>query len=146
MAERFAKLGRAQERDFLRAVVAANPREAVARLELLDLEGRIDGPEAIAAMETLLATDAASAFPQGKGAWNRTHFKNYLDLAYRLMRLYEKNGSLDNLRALGLRLAKGEKPFQTYDQNLYWSLGENGLEEFGNACLALAIQHADDKP
>ena len=144
--ERFAKLGRAQERDFLRAVVAANPREAVARLELLDLEDRIDGPEAIAAMETLLATDAASAFLRGKGAWNRTHFKNYLDLAYRLMRLYEKSGQLDNLRALGLRLAKGEKPFETYDPNLYWSFEENGLEEFGNACLALAIQHADDKP
>jgi HEAT repeat protein len=143
--ERFAKLGRAQERDFLRAVVAANPREAVARLELLDLEDRLDGPEAIAALETLLATDAANAFPRGKGAWNRTHFKNYLDLAYRLMRLYEKNRQLDNLRALGLRLAKGEKPFEKYDQNLYWSLGENGLEEFGNACLALAIQHADGK-
>ena len=50
------------------------------------------------------------------------------------------------MRALGLRLAKGEKPFETYDPNLYWSFEENGLEEFGNACLALAIQHADDKP
>ena len=46
--------------------------------------------------------------------WNRTHFKNYFDLAYRLMRLYEKNGELDKLRALGLRLAKGEKPFEKY--------------------------------
>ena len=143
--ERFAKLGRAQERDFLRAVVAANPREAVARLELLDLEDRLEGPEAIAALEILLATDAANAFPGGKGDYNRTHFKNYLDLAYRLMRLYERNHQLDNLRALGLRLAKGEKPFEKYDQDLYWSLGENGLEEFGNACLALAIQHADGK-
>ena len=35
--------GRAQERDFLRAVVAANPHEAVARLELLDLDDRLEG-------------------------------------------------------------------------------------------------------
>ena len=45
MAGAFRQAGPRQERDFLRAVVAANPREAVARLELLDLEGRIDGPE-----------------------------------------------------------------------------------------------------
>lgn len=143
--ERFARLGRDQEREFLRAVVAANPRDAVTRLELLDMEDRVEGPEFVAALETLLATDAGSAFPRGKGEWNRTRFHNYLDLAYRLMRLYEKDGQLDKLRALGLRLARGEKPFEKYDVNLYWSLGENGLEDFGNACLALTIQHADDK-
>lgn len=144
-SERFARLGREREREFLKAVVAVNPRDAVARLELLDMEDRTDGAEFVAALEALLATDAGAAFPRGKGDWNRTRFQNYLDLAYRLMRLYEKDGQLDKLRALGLRLARGEKPFETYDMNLYWSLGENGLEDFGNACLALAIQHADDK-
>ncbi|MCX6873985.1 MAG: HEAT repeat domain-containing protein [Verrucomicrobia bacterium] len=143
--ERFAKLGREQEREFMRAVVQANPRDAVARLELLDLEDHLEGPAAIAALEALLATDASNAFPRGKGVWNRTHFSNYLDLAYRLMRLYEQNSQLDDLRALGLRLAKSERPFEKYDPNLYSSFGDNGLEEFGNACLALAIQHADDK-
>ncbi len=143
--ERFAKLGRDQERAFMRAVVEASPLDAVARLELLDLEDRLEGPEAVAALEALLAADAHDAFPRGKGVWNRTAFKNYLDLAYRLMRLYEQNDQLDKLRALGLRLAKGEKPFERYDPNLYWSHGENGQEEFGNACLALAIQHADTK-
>ncbi len=143
--ERFARLGRDQERAFVQAIVEANPRDAVARLTLLDLQDRLEGAEAIAALEALLATDAREAFPRGKGAWNRTHFQNYLDLAYRLMRLYEKNGQLEKLRALGLRLAKGERPFDQSDQDHYWRSGENGLEELGNACLALAVLHAEDK-
>lgn len=142
--ERFAKLGRDQERAFLRAVVKANPQDAVARLNLLDLEDRLDGPDAIAALEALLATDANQAFPRGKGVWNRTHFQNYYDLAYRLMRLYEKNNALDKLRALGLRLAKGDKPFDNFDVRGNESPFENGREEFGNACLALAVKYAAD--
>ena len=142
--ERFAKLGREREREFMRAIVLAHPNDAVARLELLDLEDHLDGPEAIAALEALLATDANQAFPRGKGVWNRTSFRSYYDLAYRLMRLYEKHGQLDRLRALGLRLAKGDQPFENFDAyGSEWS-GENGREEFGNAGLALAIQHADD--
>lgn len=142
--ERFAKLGREREREFMRAIVLAHPNDAVARLELLDLEDHLDGPEAIAALEALLATDANQAFPRGKGVWNRTSFRSYYDLAYRLMRLYEKHGQLDKLRALGLRLAKGDQPFENFDAQGSESSGENGREEFGNACLALAIQHADD--
>ena len=144
--ERFARLGRDQERQFMQALVKATPQDAVARLTLLDLEDRLEGPEAIAALELLLATDAQLAFPRGKGAWNRTQFRNYLDLAYRLIRLYEKNNQLDNLRALGLRIAKGEKPFESYDQNLYWSLSETSMDDLGNACLALAVQYADSRP
>jgi HEAT repeat protein len=144
--EKFARLGRDKEREFMQAVVKANPGDAVARLTLLDLEDRLEGTEAIAALEALLAADANAAFPHGKGVWNRTHFRNYLDLAYRLMRLYERNDQLEKLRALGLRIAKGEKPFEKYDQNLYWSLSETSMEELGNACLALAVQHAEDKP
>ena len=142
--ERFAKLGREQERDFMRAVVKAQPGNAVVRLELLDLEDNLDGAEAIAALEALLATDANEAFPRGKGVWNRTHFLGYFDLAYRLMRLYEKHGKLDKLRALGLRIAQAHKPFGKPDDNNYHPFGSNGPEEFGNACLALAIQHADN--
>jgi HEAT repeat protein len=142
--ERFAKLGREREREFMRAIVLAHPNDAVARLELLDLEDHLDGPEAIAALEALLATDANQAFPRGKGVWNRTSFRSYYDLAYRLMRLYEKHGQLDRLRALGVRLARGDQPFENFDAyGSEWS-GENGREEFGNAGLALAIQHADD--
>jgi len=143
--ERFAKLGKEQERDFMRAVVNAHPGDAVARLELLDLEDHLEGPEAIAALEALLATDATDAFPRGKGVWNRTHFQGYLDLAYRLMRLYEKNGDPDKLRVLGLRLAQAGKPFEKFADNAYNFSGNNGPEEFGNAYLALAIQHGDNK-
>jgi HEAT repeat protein len=142
--ERFARLGRNQEREFIQAFVDAHPQDAVARLTLLDMEDRLEGAEAIAALEALLTTDAGEAFPRGKGVSNRTHFRNYLDLAYRLMRLYESNDQLNKLRALGLRIARDEKPFDKYDQNLYWSLGETSMEELGNACLALAIQYAQD--
>lgn len=143
--DRFGRLGREPLRALLLAIVETNPADAIARLELLDLEDRLEGAEAIAALEQLLATDAASAFPRGKGARNRTHFKHYLDLAYRLIRLYEKNHRLDKLRALGLRIASGEKPFEKFDQNYYPSFGQNSVEEFGNACLALAVVYADDE-
>lgn len=142
--ERFARLGLDQERSFMRAIVEANPRDAVARLALLDLEDRLEGAQAIAALEALLASDAGEAFPRGKGAWNRTRFESYMDLAYRLMRLYERDGQLEKLRALGLRIAKGEKPFDRDDGHFYRS-DENGVDDLGNACLALAVQYAEDK-
>ena len=142
--ERFAKLGPDQHRALLKAIVASNPKDSISRLELLDLDSKLDGPDAIAALELLLDTDANTAFPRGKGARNRTQFRTYLDLSYRLMRLYEKNGQLDRLHAQALRIARGEKPFEKYDQNLYGAMDTNDLEEHGNACLALAIQHADD--
>ena len=51
----------------MQALVKANPQDAVARLTLLGLEDRLEGTEAIAALEILLATDAQQAFPRGKG-------------------------------------------------------------------------------
>jgi len=43
----------------------------LARLELLDLEDRIEGPEAIAGgWRRCWPTDAPDAFLRGKGAWN----------------------------------------------------------------------------
>ena len=80
----------------------------MARLELLDLEDNVDGPEAIAALEALLATDADEAFSNIKGNRNRTSFNGWFDLAYRLMRLYETHRQFDSLRALGLRMANEE--------------------------------------
>ena len=143
--ERFAKLGTDLHRALLKAVVAANPKDSISRLELLDLDANLDGADAIAALELLLDTDANTAFPRGKGApRNRTRFRTYLDLAYRLARLYERNHQFDKLHALALRIARGEKPFDNYDQNLYYARDTNDLEEHGNAALALAIQNADD--
>ena len=110
---RFEKKGRDQHRVLLKAIVAANPKDARTRLELLDLEGRFEGREAIEMLELLLDSDAGSAFARGKGVRNRTRFRNYFDLAYRLMRLYERNpGHEQKLPALGFRVLEGEKPFQ----------------------------------
>lgn len=113
--ERFRAVGSADYEALLVALVAANPADAQMRLELLDARGVREGDEAIGALELLLAGDALPAFVRGKGAVNRTQFRNYFDLATRLMRLYErKGGSEAKLIALGFRVLEGEKPFQ-YD-------------------------------
>ena len=102
----------------------------------------MEGPEAIEALEALLAEDASTAFPRGKGAWNRTHFSSYFGLGYRLMRLYEKNQQWNRLQALGLRIARGDKPFDERARNQYVPSWNTGVAEHANAALALAIQHA----
>lgn len=140
--ERFSKVDPKHELEYMRAIVERIPGDAVARLELLDLEDNVDGLEAIAALETLLVTESNLAFPHRIGPSNRVHFEGYYDLAYRLMRLYEKHDLLDKLRATGLRIAREEKPFADF-ANGYDDYGRNGRQEYGNACLALAVRHAD---
>ena len=88
--ERFRKIGKPQLRRFLQKLLERDPQNARVRLDLLDLDDDFEGPQAIAALEALLETDAQFAFARGKGSRNRTRFRNYYDLAYRLMRLYEK--------------------------------------------------------
>lgn len=110
--ELFANAGQGPLRLFLDAVLDANPSNARARLDRLELEKDFDSPEAIAALEALLESDASPAFARGKGVANRTRFRNYFDLAYRLMRLYEKHGENDKLVALGMRILRADKPFE----------------------------------
>ena len=144
--QRFRKAGKQKLRLLLQALVAANPSDARSRLELLDLEDRFEGNQVVHAFEALLEGGADHAFGRGKGDYNRSQFRNYFDLAYRLMRMYEKRGELDKLRALGLRIASGEKPFDMIrqcDLSQYRYRDSNSLPEDMNACLALAIQHAD---
>lgn len=143
----FRREGTGPLRIFLTTLLQADPTNARARLELLDLENRFEGPDVAAALEALLETDAGFAFAQGKGVYNRTRFRNYFDLAYRLMRLYEQQDQLDKLRRLGLRIAAGEAPFGGWwdlDRSQYQYRDENQLPEDLNACLALVVQHADD--
>jgi HEAT repeat protein len=111
--ERFRQAGKGAFVALLGALVEANPADAVTRLELLDATGKSDGDTVIRFLEALLESDALPAFPRGKGAWNRTQFRNYYDLAYRLMRLYEQApGREARLLALGFRILDGEKPFE----------------------------------
>lgn len=145
--DRFRQAGGEQLRLLLNALVKANPDDAQSRLELLDLDDCLDGGEAISALEKLLESDAPPAFARGRGEYNRTKFRNYYDLAYRLMRLCEKAGQPGELRALGLRIAKGQKPFgawQSTDQSQYQYRFGNDLPEDANACLSLLIEHGDE--
>lgn len=147
--ERFRKLGKSEFGLLLNAALEADPKNGRVRLELLDLDEPNEGPELIAAFESLLETDVRFAFAQGKGGYNRTHFRNYYDLAYRLMRLYEKEEQPARLLALGLRIAEGVKPFDKWwrPELTQFSCrachGANDLPEDLNACLALLVCDAD---
>ena len=140
---RFRKLGNEPFRMLLTALVRANPGDARLKLELLDLEEKFEGPDVIESLESLLDADAGIAFVTGKGVYNRTQFRSYYDLAYRLMRLYERSNQPARLVALGLRIARREKPFSIPDPFGSQYRDSNSYEEDANACLALAIHHAD---
>lgn len=143
--ELFRNSDPAQYKVLLSLLAKANPKDGRTRLELLDLEDRLDGDEAIESLELLLASNAQPAFVYGKGQRNRTSFTGYPDLAYRLMRLYERNGKRDLLTQLGLRIARGEKPFDVETRQRTRGGSDEEYVTWGNACLALAIQHADDQ-
>jgi len=71
---------------------------------------------------------------------------NDFDIAYRLMRGYQKQKDGARLQALGLRLARGEKPFGewwTRDARRYDSRNHNDWPEDLNGALALLIHGAD---
>ncbi len=142
--ERFRAAGQDQLRQLLTSLVAANPKDATSQLELFDLENVTDGPQLTERLELLLDADPNWAFPRGKGAVRtRTQFRDPFELGYRLMRLYERAGRFDKLHALGLRIAREEKPFGAVNAVEYSYRNENGLPESANAALALAVQRAD---
>lgn len=141
---RMQSRGEATFRSFLTAIVEAAPRHTRARLDLLNLQNQLDGPAAVAALEAILEGDAPPAFARYKGSHNSTEFRSYFDLAYRLMRLYEKQRQHDRLVALGLRIARGDKPFAYPDLSPFTSRDFNDVPEHANAALALAIAHADE--
>ena len=143
--ERFRKVGTDQLKMLLTLIVQANPKDGRSRLELLELEGRLEGVEAMESLELLLAGDATPAFVHGKGQRNRTQFTGYGDLAYRLMRLYERHEKLGELRQLGLRIAREEKPFDRGSLRRYSGSSDDENAALANACLALAIQYANDR-
>ncbi len=145
--QRFAKLGDDKSRMFLTKVLEADPGNPKARLELLDLRDSFEGPEVVAMLESLLDGNASFAFQRGKGDYNRTRFRNYFDLAYRLLRIYEREKRFDKLQTLGLQIAAGHEPFGQWwvpDRNSSRLGSENELEEDVGSCLSLLIQRGDE--
>jgi HEAT repeat protein/tetratricopeptide (TPR) repeat protein len=152
--ERFRRAGKEPLRSLLAALVQANPDDLTSRLELLDLEDRFEGPEIVRTLEALLASDAQSLFVRGKGVYNRTQFRNYFDLAYRLMRLYEKGGEEAKLVALGFRVLEGEAPFKRPEGDAVlptpradWNgYSERAYLEDLLACVYLMLPHVKQAP
>lgn len=118
--DRFRKAGAEPYRNVLKALVAARPDDAQTQLELLDAEGTSENTKAVAALEMLLGRERLPALDRFKGSRNTTQFRSFSDLAYRLMRLYERTpGCEEKLLALGFRLLEGkEKQFERKENAL----------------------------
>lgn len=142
----FRAAGQEPLRDLLKALIAADPKDALSQLELMELDGIVEGPELIQRLEMLLESNPNWMSRRGKGSQDRPPFRDQFELASRLMRLYERAGQFDKLQALGLRIARGEKPFEIGDLSQHEFRISNGLPESANAALALAVQYADDVP
>ncbi len=145
--------------EFLRAMTRAQPQEASWQLELLRARNQTSGAGEIKALELTLET-ASKGFGKGnrRSDYGRsgpflivgekseretndgTRFKNPFELALRLMTLYDKSGQRAPLQALALRIARGAPPFERGNWN---DFSDNGVAEFGNAALAIAIARAD---
>jgi HEAT repeat protein len=104
--ERFRKLG--QEGEFLKAMVAGNPKDVDLHWQLLVLEKRTRQPEAIEVMEKML--EAAS---------RKDSYVPIPLYVYPLLRLYEQNGHLDKLIGLGRHILQGKKPFEDINHAAY---------------------------
>ena len=139
--DRFKKAG--ELRTLLEALVKANPNDGQARLELLALDGRGDTAREIQALELLLDHGGGHYPVRQDEADGRTWFRSHYHLAYRLMRLYERAGQLDELRALGLKMLKAFVGEWRQSRWQYRYRDANALPEDANAILGLTIQHAD---
>jgi HEAT repeat protein len=110
--EKFRTLGKEQRRAFLQAVVKALPTDVDARRELLDLDNAYEKAEAIPVFEALLERVTPAPLHWEQQAHFRVRFEYVYQLAYYLMRLYEKHGQDEKLIQLGLRILQAQKPFE----------------------------------
>ncbi|MBN2684165.1 MAG: hypothetical protein JXR40_02695, partial [Pontiellaceae bacterium] len=123
--------------------LALDSTDSLTRMEKLELQPEPLTPKSIDTLERLLAQDAKSPFPRGKGTYVRTRFHNEYDLAYRLMQLYEKENRIDDLTALGQRVALGEAPFESIDKSTFTTGRSDEIKSDLNAILSLLIHYAD---
>lgn len=144
--ERFRSVGPQPLRNFLQALIAENPNDAQSRLELLDLDGITSGPQLVERLEQILESNEQWAFQRGKGGRaTEKRFKDQYELAYRLIRIYERAEQFDKLHALALRIARQQQPFASANSSDSHSNNANGIPERANAALAIAIQYSDTK-
>lgn len=109
--QRFASQGPDWARLFLAAWVEHHPADATARWQLLDLRDELADPAAVRTLEELLEAETPPVFSRRPDAGRRTWFRSYYDLAYRLIRSYERQGREQDAVALALRMLEARKPF-----------------------------------
>lgn len=132
---------------FLRGIVAACPEDGRSRLELLAVEGRFVDEQTLPILQALVEGRASYSFGLRESVCCQARFRNHFDVGYRLMRLYERRGDIHRLRALGLHIASRKGPFRSLperDPSKSQGEAEISLCQDANACLSLAIQHADE--
>ncbi|HEY3285044.1 MAG TPA: HEAT repeat domain-containing protein [Armatimonadota bacterium] len=109
--EAFRQAGREPLKALLTRIVEAQPSNGQAWIELLELDDRLSDPEAVLALEGLLAS-GSGGFLRSKGTSRLGQYLSAEELAYRLMRLYEKGGQEDKLITLGFRVLEAKPPFR----------------------------------
>lgn len=146
-ADEFRRRGEAALQLYVKALQECAITDPRLKLMLLDWAGGWeDNARTLEMLAELLELEDSSLFAFGKGSRNRTSFRNYFDIAYRVMRGYQRENDTPRLQALGLRIARGEKPFGEWWKMDPRSVGyrdHNDWPEDVNGCLALLIQGAD---
>ncbi|MDA1017438.1 MAG: tetratricopeptide repeat protein, partial [Planctomycetota bacterium] len=144
--ERFTAAGKPLRHMFLTEIVAAQPANHRAHLELLDVANRFTPEHTIPLFEQLTDPKVSVELAYRTGTLSRTKFWNYYDVVYRLLRMYESVGRTRDLCELGVKIAGDYEAAKT-DAELRRQLLRRGssdnLPDFFNDCMALVIQHAD---
>lgn len=135
---RFSRLGDNDARRLLAAVVAANPRDFVVRLELYAMWSDPPADKVIEALEQLLQHGDFDLVRRSG------LFSDCFEVGYRLARWHVRTGRLDDLRDLALSVSRGEPPFMHRSISPHGRGFQQGAGDHINSLLALAIQQADE--
>lgn len=148
-SDRFRSLGHENYQQFLDAQLEVDPDHVMARMQRFGDKATTD-QDKIRTLELLLKSGGEFAIsPHPRRIGSSKVFTDHFDMAYQLLRLYERGDQLDKLRQLGLRMAAGEKPFEKWWDVIhergypYQYRSMNMLPDHLNACFAVVIQHAD---
>jgi len=142
---RVQRFGKSEACLFLEAILKVDPQNALVQFDWFQLEENPSIEVCIKTYEPLLEIelDSSRGFPfeydysYSDSIFNKKRFKDYYDLAYQLMLLYQQSGQWDKLHALGLRMVLQQKPFTNQDFENEWFLKNL------NDCFSLLLQYAD---